>query len=195
MHHLPPSPGIAGLRHPKLPEINGFAKSRLAGFLGNQQIGLASPIGLTQKKCRRVAAGKRKLRNHACAFDGERHRRSQSDGGGRADKRRTLGKRMNLVLVAGVIESRKAFQAKAHTSCYGADPSNDLMIVWRCVNQAAPLDGHEIDEFGNPVGAIKPRNQNIGIRQVKLFAALRGYRGDFEVSALFIIQDGCKDAG
>ena len=112
-----------------------------------------------------------------------------------ADKRRTLRKRMNLVLVARVIESRKAFQAKAHTSCYGADPPNDLMIVRRCVDQAPSLDRHEIDEFGNPVGAIKPSNQNIGIRQVKLFAALRGYRGDFKVSALFIIQNGGKDAG
>ncbi len=66
---------------------------------------------------------------------------------------------MNLVLVAGVIESRKAFQAKAHAPCHGAHPPNDLMIVWRCVDQTASLDRHEIDEFGNSVGGKKTSNR------------------------------------
>ncbi len=84
MHHLPPATGIAGLGHPEFPEIDGLAKGRLPGFLGNKQIGLATPIGLAQEKCCRVAAGKGKLRNDARAFDSERHRRDQPDGGGRS---------------------------------------------------------------------------------------------------------------
>ena len=62
---------------------------------------------------------------------------------------------MNLVLVAGVIEGRKALQAEAHLPRYGADPPNDLMIVRRRVAQAAPFDGHEINKLSNPVGGKK----------------------------------------
>ena len=44
--------------------------------------------------------------------------------------------------------------------------------------------------------AVKKRViEHVGIRQVKLFTALRGHRADFKISALFIIQDGGKDAG
>jgi hypothetical protein len=101
---------------------------------------------------------------------------------------------MNLMRVASVIESWKAFQAKSHPSCYRADAPNDLMIVWRHIDQAASLDGHEIDKLSNPVGGKKTGDQHVGIRQVKLFTALRGHRTDFEISSLFIIQDGREDA-
>ena len=73
------------------------------------------------------------------------------------------GNGMNLMLVTRVVKRRKAFQAKAHTSCYRTDPPNDLMIVRRRIDQAPSLDRHKIDQFGNSVGAIKPGNQNIGI--------------------------------
>ena len=101
---------------------------------------------------------------------------------------------MDLVLVAGVIESRKTFQAKAHVPGYGGDPPNDLMIVWRRIDQAGSLDGHEINKLSNPVGGKKTGDQHVGIGQVKLFTALRGQRTDFEISALFIIQDSGEDA-
>src|SRR4029453_6034483 len=101
---------------------------------------------------------------------------------------------MKLVLVAGVIERGKALQAEAHPSLFGADPSNNLMIVRRSVAQATRLDGHEINKLCNPVGGKKTGDQHVGIRQVKLFTALRGHCTDPEISALFIIENGGEDA-
>src|SRR6266571_8608575 len=100
---------------------------------------------------------------------------------------------MNLVLVPSVIESWKALQAKSHAPCYSADTPNDLMVVRRRVDQAASLDGHEINKLSNPVGRKKTGDQHVGIRQIKLFAALRGQGADLEISSLFIIQDGRED--
>ena len=102
---------------------------------------------------------------------------------------------MNLVLVAREVESRKAFQPKFYISRDCADPPNNLMVVGGHIVEAMPLDRHKIDKLGNPIGAIKPSDEDVGIRQIKLLATLRGNGGDLKVSPLFIIENRRKDAG
>src|SRR5580692_10496602 len=76
---------------------------------------------------------------------------------------------LRLVAGAGVVESRCTMHLKAHLPLDDAQHADDVMTVSLLVLVFGLDHGHEVRDFGNTRIREKAREQNISIRQIKLF--------------------------
>ena len=118
-------------------------------------------------------------------------RESQVEGCGlKAD---ALGQDVDFVRVAGIIESGTAGGPKRHGPSHHLHAPNHLMLA---LPGSLLLNGHVVDDFRHAGLAEEARDQNVGVRPVKLFQRHSlGRWSNLESAAFFVIEDCGKDAG
>jgi hypothetical protein len=97
-----------------------------------------------------------------------------------------------LMGLPAVAEGGKTLEPEAHAAPHCLNPADQPM-------PAGGLRGvphrHVVDHLADPVGAEKAGDQDVGFGPVELLVGHVIYRrGDFEVTALLMIQNAGKDA-
>src|SRR3712207_988890 len=96
------------------------------------------------------------------------------------------------MLVAGVIECRRTLHPEVHLSANHFEPADELVAS---VTILGHVYRHIVRDLRYPVERKEPRDEDIGVGPVELFAGytLRN-RGNLEASALLVVEDGGEDA-
>lgn len=95
--------------------------------------------------------------------------------------------------VTAITKRGEALQTKAHMPRHRADAPYDLMIIGWPILNAAPLNGHEIDEFRDALVAKEARDERIRLRKIQLLAVRRRKRRNFKETSFVIVENRGKN--
>ncbi len=149
-------------------------------------------FGLREHKSLPLAFPERELAPHAASLPPlERDRRRERErgvGGVCGGEERPLLADGDVMVAAGVVEGWAALHLETHR------PAHHPHVAHQARAGARPgEDRHKVDDLGHPLGGEEAREQDVGVGQVELLAALVRDGPEPEASALLVVQDGAED--
>ena len=97
------------------------------------------------------------------------------------------------MFVTSVIEGRPALHLKRQRTEYGGHAPDDLMTMAIAGNSASGR--HKVGQFGCTARGQKTGDKDVGFWPIELLADhIIANGSNLEISALLVIENGCKDA-
>ena len=190
---LPPPALVLAARDPLAPKLHGLPKCLVAPELGVEGGGVAAPVRVAEQEGDGVPHVHEELRLDAVSDHVQWHVRREAQllpAGGEDD---AVGAELDRVLVPGIVKGRDAGQSHVDRAAHNPDLPDDLVRMGQV--RSVPVDGHEVYDLADALGAEEAGDQDARLRQVHLLldGGLNG--GDLEEAALVRVQDGGENAG
>jgi hypothetical protein len=190
--HLAPAAAVIRLREPTAPVLDRRLV-RLARLVLGVRARDVVLLDRLENEGDALARPQGELAVHVPSVAGERCRGLQSETQVRRAEEDPVLVLLRLVVDAAIVEARLELEAKAHLSPDAENAANEAMAVHLL---PTPRDRHESLELADPFRREEAGDEDVRVREVELLGGPSlARRRDAVVTALFAVEDRCKDAG
>src|SRR5262245_27134208 len=191
MYRLAPAAGVSAFCDPAAPILDRSLEILRRLSLGQGKAATGAARDFLEHKGGCFSLLQREFGEDAIPILFQWNRRSQSQAESRRVERGPFSGNLGFVSITRVVEGRVALQPESHASTHHLDAAHYLPASGR---RHIHADGHVISNLGDPIRRQEPRNEDIRVRPIKLFASdYIGRWRDLEISAFLVIQYGGED--
>ncbi len=189
--HLAPAARVGAFREPAAPVLDGLEEELLFLRAGDGEAASGPRPYLPEHEHGHLVFPQGEVGDGAVAVAPQGYVGSQSQAELRGVEAGARGGDLDLVGVAGVVESRGTLRPECHAATNHLDAPDQLTLT---AARGRPCR-HVVRDLADAVRGEEPGEEDVGVGPIELLVADPiGGRGDAEPTTLLIVEDGREDA-